>query len=286
MKLYLAGNVKSAGSAQRDYDTGVRNRLLSYAFVHDWATQDFEYWVDARPQDACVLLDSGAFSAWRLGSPIDLGAYCEYVREHLPSLSAHIVLDVIGSVDGTRANLLEMRRRGLDPLPVFHSDREPLSVWEQILEENTGYVCLGGLALERPGVDGLRARLDRCWRQVERHWPVKVHGLGVMTQWMVEEYPFYSVDSASAIMGAGMGRVMRFSDTGTFSANGWRDDVALNWDHVVADGVGRVAAAEGKSDSAHEGRRAVNITAQLEMERYVTDLWARKGVAWDDGRPG
>jgi hypothetical protein len=42
MKLYIAGNGKSQGSSQRDYDTGVRSRLLSYAFIADWAKDEFE----------------------------------------------------------------------------------------------------------------------------------------------------------------------------------------------------------------------------------------------------
>lgn len=283
MRLYLAGNGKQKGSSERDYDAGVRERLLSYAFVDDWAKQEFEYWVGQRPPHSHVLLDSGAFSAWRLGTPIDLGEYCEYVQEHRAALDAYIVLDVIRQPpSATRANLLEMRRRGLDPLPVYHSDCEPLSVWEEILAENTGYVCLGGLAVQRPHNDELRARLNRCWRMVEKHWPVKVHGLGVMTQWMVEQYPFFSVDSASAIMGAGMGRVIRFAGDGIFRVDGWRGDVARYWDGSVVDGIGRVAGTGGrKSDSAHAGRRLANIKAQLQLERYVTDLWASKGVTWE-----
>lgn len=283
MKLYVAGNGKSAGSSQRDFDIGTRNRLLSYAFVDDWAKEEFEFWIYNRPDEACVLLDSGAFSAWRIGSPIKLDDYCAFLEKHIPKLEAYIVLDVIKDLAGTKANLKEMRRRGFDPLPVYHSDCEPLDEWEEILAENTGYVCLGGLAVERPGKEDMHARLRRCWRMVEKYWPVKIHALGVTTQWMLEQFPFYSADSASAVMGAGMGRVYRFND-GILRTEGWRDDVRMYYDGIVADGVGRVASGPKGSKSAHEGRRRRNIEAQLQFERYLTSLWAMRGVVWDDDK--
>lgn len=283
MKLYIAGNGKSKGSAQRDYDTGTRNRLLSYAFLNDWAKDEFQFWVDTPPESCSVFLDSGAFSAHTLGRHIDLNIYCDYVERVKPSLAAYAVLDVIGNAVATRENLHAMRARGLDPVAIYHVGSEPLSVLEEVLADHTGYLALGGMASERVTRDELRGKLDECWRIVERHWPVKVHGLGLMAQWVLERYPFYSVDSSSAIVAAGMGRVSRFTN-GLMKADGWVDDVKATWDGSVADGVGRIAAAEGKSNSAHEGRRARNIEAQLALERYVTDLWAARGVRWDEDK--
>jgi len=106
--------------------------------------------------------------------------------------------------------------------------------------------------------------------------PVKVHAYGVMAQWVLERYPFYSADSSNAIMGAGMGRVNRFV-AGQLKSEGWQDDVRRTLDGVVADGIGRTGA---KSQSAHAGRRRRNVEAQLALERYVTDLWSAKGVTW------
>lgn len=290
VKLFVAGNGRSPNSSQVDYDTGTRNRLLSYAFVNDWAKEEVKFWIENRPPHSSVLLDSGAFSLWRLGVPITLDSYCEYLERHKDALSAYIVLDVIKDLEGTKRNLKEMRRRGFDPLPVYHSDCEPISEWEEILAENTGYVCLGGLAVERPAEAAMRERLRRCWRVVEKHWPVKIHALGVTTQWIMEEFPFYSTDSSSAIRGAGMGSVQRFRDRrsgierGRLTATGWRTDVLHFGDGAVVDGVGRVRdeTVSRPSASAHAGRRIRNIQAQLSMERYLTDLWASRGVRWDE----
>lgn len=280
VKLYVAGNGKSPGSPQRDFGTGVQNRLLSYAFLGDWAKEEFAFWVgSAHPPSVSVFLDSGAFSAFTLGRAIDLGEYCAYVEQHKGVLAAYAVLDVIGDLPATQRNLADMRARGLDPVPVYHLDREPLDVLEGLLAES-GYVALGGMAGHGFTRTDMRRMLDACWRVIERRWPVRIHGLGVMAQWVLERYPFYSADSSSAIMGAGMGRVLRF-EGGVLTSEGWRENLARTWDGMVADGIGRVATAERKSDSAHEGRRIRNIQAQLALERYVTDLWSVRGIRWE-----
>ncbi len=276
MKLYIAGNGKSKGSAQRDYDTGTRNRLLSYAFLKDWAKDEFAFWIHTPPEEACVFLDSGAFSAFTLGRVIDLGEYCDYVHQHEAALHAYAVLDVIGDAVATMKNLREMQARGLKPVPIYHSGRESTDVLRKVIGESTGQIAIGGMATQNLTREQLRTKLDEYWDVIGEYWPVRVHGLGLMAQWALERYPWYSADSSSAILGAGMGRVSRFSK-GILTADGWPSDVAAMWDGVVADGVGRT---EGKSKSAHEGRRMRNIEAQLAMERYVTDLWKMRGVEW------
>lgn len=278
LRLYAAGNGKAQESDLRDYETGLRRRLLSYAFLSDWAKEAFRFWVENGRDDVHVLLDSGAFSAKTLGTKIEIEAYCNYVEQHREVLAAYFVLDVIGDAEASQRNYEYMRRRGLDPLPVYHVSVEPLSVLEGILAQRPGYVALGGMASERATRAELRLNLDACWRVIERFWPVKVHGLGVMAQWALERYPFYSVDGSSAIVAAGMGRVARWNN-GQLLSRSWTEDVAATWDGVVADGVGRTG---GKSDSAHSGRRRRNIEAQLALEQYVTELWAARGVAWDE----
>lgn len=278
MKLYVAGNGRQAESDKIDYQTGTRNRLLSYAFIEDWADLAFEFWVESRPDSACVFLDSGAFSAYMRGTQIDLSAYCDYIQQHHDALYCYAALDVIKDWRASAKNLDLMLARGLKPIPCFHRG----SPWEELerLADEHEYIALGGMVGSgkhdalTPEASG--PYLDEAWRHLEKHWPVKVHLFGVVAQWVLERYPFFSADSASAIMGAGMGRVSRFRD-GRLQSRGWVDDVEATWDGVVADGVGRT---EGKSKSAHAGRRRRNIEGMLALERYVTDLWAARGVVW------
>ena len=73
-----------------------------------------------------ILLDSGAFSAWRLGKPINIDEYCDFVAANECWISRCFNLDVINpaapeeAANASFANLLRMRKQGLNPIPVFH----------------------------------------------------------------------------------------------------------------------------------------------------------------------
>jgi hypothetical protein len=274
LQLFLAGNSPAPQANELDYAQGVRNRLLSYAFLYDWAKKAFAFWVDHPKPAANVFLDSGAFSALSRGTVINLEQYCDYIDQHKAELACYAALDVIGDYKATAINVDYMRKRGLDPIPAFHRG-SPYEELERLCKEHT-YVALGGMVGKNdaltPEVAG--PHLDACFAIIERHWPIKVHIFGVLAQWVLERYPFYSADSSSAIMGAGMGRVMQF-ENGVINSRPWTDVAQQTYDGVIMDGVGR---ADG---SAHQGRRRRNVEAQLALERYITDLWTSRGVVWD-----
>lgn len=274
MNLCFAGNVKGDKADATDYGNGVRNRLVSYADVDGWADDSFAFWIASQPAEARVFLDSGAFGAHTRGAKLDLGQYCDYIRAHASALHAYAALDVIGDWRATAENLKLMRAQGLDPVPVFHSG-EPYELLGDIAA-SCGYIALGGMASDSPAREDLQKHLDRCFAILEKHWPVRVHGFGIMAQWALERYPFYSVDSSAAIVSAGMGRVMRFTG-GRLVADGWKEDVRATLDGEVADHVSTLRSARG---SAHAGRRLRNIQAVLRLERHVTEVWTMRGVSW------
>lgn len=276
MRLYVAGNAVHGDSEQQMRETGLGNRLVTFADVDDWARRSFAYWVENRPQDVHVFLDSGAFGAYTRGAVIDLDRYCAYIAEYRDALECYAALDVIGDWRASARNLDAMLARGLDPIPCFHRG----SPYEELdrLARDHKYLALGGLVggEGKRGMltpDAVQPHLDACWRVLERRWPVKVHVFGVLAQWVLERYPFYSADSATAIMGAGMGRVQAFLD-GEIVSDGWREICRRDMDGTIMDGVG----AKG---SAHNGRKVFNVRAQLAYERYLTDLWAARGVSWN-----
>lgn len=280
MRLYFAGNVKGNDPDAADHATGVRNRLLTFADIDTWSRECFGFWVDGRPPRASVFLDSGAFGAFMRKATIDLGRYCDYIAANEQALDCYAALDVIGDWEGTKRNTDAMVARGLRPIPTYHRG-SPWHALDRIASEFP-YVAIGGLAADtsRPGKrpsfsqENIQPFMDDVFMRLERHWPVKVHAFGMISQWALERYPLFSADSATAIVGAGMGRVSRFR-RGLLQSGPWDEDVARTWDGVVADGVGRVGG------SAHAGRRRRNIEAVLGLERYVTDLWAKRGVTWE-----
>ena len=152
-----------------------------------------------------LLLDSGAFTAWTKGRPIDLKQYVEFIKRQEHLLTGYIALDVIPGVPGrlptedeakeaterTLANLDLMRLAGLKPIPVFH-EGEPLWVLDHYVSQGHDLIALGATASR-----GRPELVEWLLPLFERHPDQKFHGLAMTQKRIIEFFPFYSVDSSS-----------------------------------------------------------------------------------------
>ncbi len=148
------------------------------------------------PSEACwnlineyrleVLLDSGAFSAWKRGLEISLDGYMEFIREH--GISQYLNLDVVGDPEATARNQAEMELAGLRPIPVFHFG-ESWEILDQLVKKYP-LVGLGG-TVGRP-----YSVKERWFQQVfTRHPGGRFHGLGFASDMLIRQFPFASTDS-------------------------------------------------------------------------------------------
>lgn len=275
MRLYFAGNL--VGFEKPVYDWGVRNRLLTFADKDTWAKNAFGAWIEDEGYDnASVFLDSGAFSAWSRGAVLSVPAYCTYIHQHINRLDIYANLDVIGDWRGSARNLDKMLADGLQPMAVFHKN----SPWNELhrLASLGLPLALGGLVGRGKSVTAgnIQVYLDQCWARLRHHWPIRVHVFGVVAQWVLERYPWFSADSSTALVSAGMGRVQRWHG-GHVVTDNWVNYARRTLSGDLVDGV---AVNRAKNGSAHLGRRCHNVQAQLKLERHVTDLWTSRGVTW------
>ena len=250
---------------------GLRNRLLSYADI-DAVKGAFQFWLNPELKEKRLFLDSGAYSAFTRGVEIDLDAYIEFVKKWENEIEVYAGLDVIGDHKKTLENIQYMESKGLKPLPTFHHG-EPFDFLE-FLCKNYKYIAIGGMAQLGRSRPKFKKWLDQCWVIMKKYFPIKVHGFALTSQWVLEQYPFYSVDSTSAIMGGGMGRIINFQN-GKLEHSDWQEQgkqgKLLNCvDRFDVDG------------SAHLSRRIHNIIQMMKFEEYITSLWAKRGVVWDD----
>lgn len=90
--------------------------LVSYALINIASGNVVQRMLD---EGADVILDSGAFTAFSKGTPINLDGYMEYLHT-LPKSRAlrYMALDVIGDPAATLLNYDVMRSNGLTPIPV------------------------------------------------------------------------------------------------------------------------------------------------------------------------
>lgn len=152
-----------------------------------------------------IIIDSGAFSAWRSGKPIKLDQYCDYLLANLDWITSYVALDVIIPGDPERAaqesfdNFLYMRKRGLEPIPVFHVG-EDISWLHRMLDQKCEYIGLSASSLvSRNQVDDW---YSYAWSHIVNSdgLPVvKAHAFGEGRVESLKQFPWYSADSTSWI---------------------------------------------------------------------------------------
>jgi hypothetical protein len=273
MKLFFAGNAITYDNEVFLCSRGLNYRLLSYADFETWSASAFSYWTsDAAP--APLFLDSGAFGAFTRGQVIDLKKYCAFILQHPTRFYPYASLDVIGDWRASAHNWDLMRAEGVNAMPTFHMN-SPETELRRLLKA-ADYLALGGVVGATQ--ETMQPWLDKCWRVIRDYWPVKVHVFGVMAQWCLERYPWYSADSSSALVGAGMGRITEF-DAGRVTSYPWMEYAHARYDGDVMDGYSRWQAKKG---SAWKGRAILNIEGQLALQQHITDLWALRGITWEE----
>ena len=151
-----------------------------------------------------VFVDSGAYSAAKLGDPINLADYCRYLKDNEEWIHAYAALDVLtpgNPEDGAEQswrNYQAMRKQGLRPVPVFHYG-EDIRWLYSLLDAGCDYIALGGTAI-LGNKAASRTWYDSTWSHLvnaKGEPVVKVHGFGEGNAELVERYPWHSVDSTT-----------------------------------------------------------------------------------------
>lgn len=202
--LFLHGNMfdrldEREKTARRD----LRYILESYHYVHKEAAVE-----RMRTDGAKVFLDSGAFSAFMLGSVIDINKYIEYIHANYDILEQCSVLDGIGDPKLTLQNQRYMESNGVTPIPCFHYGEDESYLTKYI--DGYEYISLGGMV--PVSTPQLYHWLDRIWQRYlvdsNGRARVKVHGFGLTRLRFLWRYPWYSVDSTSWQQAGSAGRLI------------------------------------------------------------------------------
>jgi len=202
-----------------------------------------------RGTDLKLMLDSGAYTAWKQGTPIKLKDYIDFILETKDVWTTVVNLDMIPGkpnqpvtpAEAERAaeigweNYLQLKEAlapyGITPLHVFH--RGENFKWLEKLVKESEYI---GLAPKTDGGTAVKMTwLDRCMKYVtdDKGWPIrKLHGFAITAPELIRRFPWYSVDSASWIWAGkdggclipGYGKVL-FS-----AASSFRSDAGKHFD--------------------------------------------------------
>lgn len=242
------------------------------------ANPEPSFYKPAKAKINCIL-DSGAFSAWKLKKAIDFDAYCRYLKENDDWITTYINLDTIIPEDPNEAarlsfeNLKRMRKQGLRPMAVYHVG-EDISWLERMLDLGCDYIGLAGLSMRD---DKTQQFYKYAWSHMvdRKGLPlVRVHGLGEGRETELRLFPWASTDSSSWFYSAHV--------TGQMTLPGGK---SLSWRN---DGRGSksspdVSSLQGTDKEAWEtfirlhhidpaGFEASNIAA-LNLRTYITALY-------------
>lgn len=138
---------------------------------------------------SALMIDSGAFTAWRKGLPLDVGAYIAWLAADAPPFAWAIAGDVIDDAAASLTNWRAMPRLDGRAVPVFH-EGEPVEHLDEYVA--TSQRC----ALGRIGGRRSESKTFEFYDLVfNRHPDAKFHALGNASATTLEPYPFASFDS-------------------------------------------------------------------------------------------
>lgn len=165
----------------------VHRIMVSYAIMRDQAEGPKAQRMALQGlDDMDVMVDSGAFSAWRSGLAVNLGEYCEFLSNI--GTAQYMALDVMGDWRTTELNRERMEEDGWHPIPVWH----PQDPWELLRDlQRYPVIALGGTV--PLSMNQRRSLFTRIWGA----YPHAYHGLGVGSVNLLRSYPWYSADAST-----------------------------------------------------------------------------------------
>lgn len=226
-----------------------------------------------------LFLDCGAFAADNARKTIDLTRYSEYCARNLDAIDVYVSLDVRGKMQETVANYRRMVADfGLAPTPVFpvlSGDKDEWQYLEEMLAE-ADYVALGNLVGRPWPKRVVEAHLDKVFAINERY-KCRIHSFGYTGKWALLRYPFYSVDTARWLQETAWWRHHYVDKT--------RGSLKIRYLREPPETLQQVRASDGLRGGV-KGKRIEQISrsarAMQEYGHFLTRVWAKRGVMWDD----
>lgn len=167
-----------------------------------------------------LMLDSGAFGAWKRGIELPLDDYVSYVKANAKAVTSYVNMDVIPgdkgrmvhtpsaveqSAGASYKNLQYLKRRGLSPIPVFHQG-ETFKWLERLLDDGEDYIGISPyFKSHRADVASWLVECFMCIKK--RRGYVKTHGFGMTQHDLIIKHPWYTVDSTTWVIQAAYGLV-------------------------------------------------------------------------------
>lgn len=284
MKLYFSINSSDQLFALRD---SIEKANILYSFAYSKNLKITEVLSIA---NRYLILDSGAFSVWQSGKTVVLDDYISWIASLQKQVCLDDVifinLDVIPGEFGRKPTATEVHSaceeslanyrkiRSLFPtlkiMPVYH-EHDPIGYLKEYL--STDCYLLGISPANDSSTTARAVWLDTVFSRVGLK--KRCHGLAVLSERLLKRFPFYSVDAATWIRAAAFGQASKFSTKeGKMMTYNYREKISalkyMNRDIVDI------------SSKQYSARRLSFVYSLSAYEKYLTELWKKRGVVWND----
>jgi hypothetical protein len=184
--------------------------------------------------------------------------YFDFISQFKDKKVVFVEFDVYGHLSKEQIDEFANRVSELNGcckfLRVYHPilDNGSLDLLRQWMDEGHEYIGIGNDSSEM---------LDKIFAVTRDK--VRLHGFAMTKLWMMEKYPFYSVDSTSPLSTVIFGRyttpVMAFKERA----------------HIIE---------ERSVECFHQDHERIRnaVIEVAKTQDYITALWAKKGIKWQD----
>lgn len=247
-------------------DKGVKNCLMSYAYKDNMLKTLASRHKFLEDNEVMFLVDSGAFTAWTKGTPIDVKEYGDFLEQltiDYPKINFKFInLDVIPGRYGQKPtqadidqsaqegwdNFMYLKSRNLPVIHIFHQFED--EKWLRKIASVSDYM---GISPANDRSITSRVRWLK-WVFSIIGTSVKTHGFGITAKSALQAVPFYSADSSTWIVG-------------------------VRWGQIDDKDMYQVKAKHQRNQAELLN---AGIDAALKLESHINDLWKHRGVVWED----
>lgn len=292
MKIFYSAALNRKDKLERN---NIKNILISIHGVSNIEKQiEKNEWM--LQGDLNLMIDNGAFSAWNSGKEIisvqDYTEFCLKFYDRFKDRFKNIYFIGLDDIPGERnskptvkqveysckttfENFQYMLSKGVkNVLPVVHQFEDPK--WLKKYEEYTDFVCLS------PANDqSNKSRANWLTEMYSIINPTtKTHGLAVTGKYLVERFPWYSVDSISWLAPESYGRVYYWKFYTLLAA--LSKDLTMKMDMDTFEIFLCTFNNELTSQQKAEILLDYHVEALKKLEFYITELWKKRGIIWNE----
>jgi hypothetical protein len=271
MKIYLVHTFIEEYERDMLEEVQYDNHLFSYYYYSfgDKFSTALRWWEDFIERTHIryplnVMIDSGAFSAYTRGNPIEFSNYAKFINDYKKKYKDYnikftfISLDVIGDHKKSLANYLKFKDLGIDVIPVIHATNFKDKHLKPYLDLKVPYLALGGAVGK--GIKMQQLFCKKCWNifSKEKNYKPKVHLLGMTSPKILSNFPAFSCDSSGWV---------------SYRRWGKGDNIGIN-------SLPRPKIVNNKSIMNGIKKTVVRkeILKYRELERNMTQLWSKRGI--------